>query len=332
MISYWRIHQKEDIFMNYLGHYSVQIVCHLPGASVPETITLMEQPIKEVKSIISLGLRHEEQIELLQKVQDQILTLQSSQVSIDVKDCPKCGRKLQKSGYKKSEFNSVFTDHKISVQHKCCRKCHWSHTPSIRSEFGTSMHPDLAKLQCEVGSKHSYRSAQEILDRQSFNPRRVNNHERIFQVVQSVGDYITKTKSQESTSQAEASTELIVQVDGGHLKDKNPQARSFEAMTAVIYKPENIETSADQTRGRLTSKHCAASSLSDNQAYMFESSLIAAKKQGLDQETWLTALCDGAKNCWSIVDRLSTHCRGTTKILDWFHISMKFETISLPKR
>ena len=49
-----------------------------------------------------------------------------------------------------------------------------------------------------------------------------------------------KTKSQESTSQAEASTELIVQVDGGHLKDKNPQARSFEAMTAVIYKRKRL--------------------------------------------------------------------------------------------
>jgi hypothetical protein len=31
-----------------------------------------------------------------------------------------------------------------------------------------------------------------------------------------------------------SAADLIVQVDGGHLKDKSPEARSFEAMASVV--------------------------------------------------------------------------------------------------
>jgi hypothetical protein len=193
------------------------------------------------------------------------------------------------------------------------------------------MHPDLAKLQCEMGSAHTYRESQKIMDKKACHPRRVNNHERILQVIHSVGGEITKTKSIESISNVMPVADLIVQVDGGHLKDKNPEARSFEALTAVVYRPDSIHRDPKNCRGHVISKHCAASSLSDNQSYMFKSTLIAAKKQGLTEQTWLTALCDGASNCWSIIDSLASHCKGITKVLDWFHISMKFKNIAVPE-
>ena len=322
---------KRDFVMSNYGDYSIQIVCRANGSKATKVVTLLEKPIREIKSILDLGLRHEEQIELLQKVQDQILNLQSPQICTKTTHCPRCGSKLTKSGYKTSEFNAVFTDHKVAVQQKRCVNCHWHHTPSIRSEFGTAMHPDLAKLQCEIGSSHTYREAQKILNKKACHSRRVNNHERILQVIHSVGGEITKTKSKESTSYAVPASELIMQVDGGHLKDKNPEMRSFEAMTAVVYRPESIHRDPTNCRGQLLSKHCAASSLADNQTYMFESTLVAAKKQGLTQDTWLTALCDGASNCWSIVDSLSSYCKGITRVLDWFHISMKFKNIAVPE-
>jgi len=103
-------------------------------------------------------------------------------------------------------------------------------------------------------------------------------------------------------------------------------------MAAVVYRPENILNKPDNSRGTLINKNCAASALSDNQAYIFESTLTAAKKQGLYEKTWLTALCDGASNCWSIVDHLSNYCRGVTRIPDWFHIAMRFKNIAVPEK
>ena len=40
---------------------------------------------------------------------------------------------------------------------------------------------------------------------------------------------------------ATPATEMIVQVDGGHIPIKNKNQRSFEALAAVVYRPENLE-------------------------------------------------------------------------------------------
>lgn len=148
------------------------------------------------------------------------------------------------------------------------------------------------------------------------------------------------TRLRGNTSQISTAKELICQVDGGHLKSKEVGTRSFEVITAVIYNPENIEypdvkhRSTTETpappRGIIKSKHCAASALSDGGKLINENTLIAAKKQGLNKNTKLTALCDGADNCWNVVEYLEGHCAQVTCILDWFHIAIKFENISLP--
>jgi len=47
------------------------------------------------------------------------------------------------------------------------------------SVFGTSIHPDLAKLQCEQGALYSYRQAQSNLEKLTVRRRSVNNHNNI---------------------------------------------------------------------------------------------------------------------------------------------------------
>jgi len=101
-------------------------------------------------------------------------------------------------------------------------------------------------------------------------------------------------------------------------------------MTAVIYKPENIIHTSFNRR-KIINKHCVASALDDNQKYMKNKTLDAAKQQGLDSTTIVTALSDGAENCWNISKTLQEHCKTFIGILDWFHISMKFQNIALPK-
>ena len=305
------------------------MVRHVKGQKSPEVITIFEGQVKRFETLVDLGLRHSEQIEILQRIPDQILKMQAPQIASQVIHCPQCGHKLNKSGYKPSEFNAVFTDNQVAVQRKRGRNCNWHHTPSIRSEFGTAMHHDLAKMQCEVGAEHTYREAQSILNMKSCHDRRVNNHERILQVVQAVGEYITHTPPHEEVVVPHGASELIVQVDGGHIKDKTEASRTFEAMTAMVYRPDSIRRVEGDCRGEIFSKNCAASALADGQSYMSAATLVAAKKQSMTGETHLTALCDGAHNCWTIIDKLAPYCRGVTRILDWFHVSMKFHNIAV---
>ena len=58
--------------------------------------------------------------------------------------------------------------------------------------------------------------------------------------------------------------------------------------------------------------------------------IIAALKQGMTSQTKITALCDGAENCWNIIDALEPMAASIDRVLDWFHLSMKIQNIALP--
>ena len=250
--------------------------------------TLKTYDVKPPESILELGLRHEEQIALLGKVQDAILAVQAPLIDPGHDVCPRCGDKLKKKGFTPSNFHAVFTDHKVSLQkHQCYNPdCHWQSAPTTTSVFGTPMHPDLAKLQCEQGALYSYREAQTNLEKLTVHRRRVNNHNHIRQITDNVGEVLAEENLKPPAQKdcAPPAHELIVQVDGGHIATKEQTKRSFEALSAVIYRPENIRT-IDQHHGEIASKSCALSAQDDDLATMKTYVLNAARKQGLAQDT-----------------------------------------------
>jgi len=310
--------------------YKIQLEIKSSATKEIKKITIEEGQIKTVRSLLDLGLRHEEQIRILKNIQDEIIALQSPQLATQLDSCIQCGGKMIKAGYNQSDFHAVFTDHKVKTQRQLCNDCGWRNIPSVKSLFGASSHPDLVKLQCETGAEHTYRDAQVILNKQALVKRKINNHEQIHNVIERVGAYIAQTIEEDKIDLVEKAKELMIQIDGGHLKDKDPDKRSFEAMTAVIYRPENVIKNKKQS-SQIISKHCAASALADNQEYIKKAVLVAAKKQGLSSDTDIIVLCDGADNCWNIADSLRDHCSSFLGILDWFHIAMKFKNIALPK-
>ena len=291
-------------------------------------------------SLLELGYRHQEQIEVLQLIQDALLSEQSSTLGEPFIECPSCHSKVRNKGAVASDFHSVFTDHKVKIRRQYCSQCNWKNIPSVYSLFGTAVHPDLSKLQCEAGAKSTYRDASNELNKLSNGSRRINNHVRINQTCDKIGDHIAANPTKVSNNII-TSNELCVQVDGGHVKSKEVDERSFEVMTSVAFNPKNIaytygyEKNVDvdpavvYQRGKLLSKHCAASSLSDKLSSIKSLTLEAAKKEGLSQTTDVTALCDGANNCWQVVDHLRPYCQSILCVLDWFHVGMKFQNLSL---
>ena len=157
-----------------------RIVVELYSDSNPNLVErkiIEDKTIEPVNSIYDLGIRHTNQINLLQNIQQQVLNCQSKFLKDDIEFCPNCGSKVNKHGYDNCKFHSVFTDHEVKTQRLKCSKCNWKSTHSIKSLFGTSIHPDLAKIQSELGASHSYRESEKILNLQSAGKRPVNNHE-----------------------------------------------------------------------------------------------------------------------------------------------------------
>lgn len=155
--------------------------------------TLKIYDIQKPESILDFGLRHEEQISLLSQVQSAFLAEQSVLIDSGHRECPKCGGKLSKLGFMPSKFHAVFSDHKVLMQKHKCKKpeCNWQGTPTTMTVFGTDTHPDLVKLQCEQGAVHSYRDAEDNLEKLNCQRRSVNNHVQIQRVTNQVGERLS---------------------------------------------------------------------------------------------------------------------------------------------
>jgi hypothetical protein len=287
--------------------------------------------INPPESILELGLRHQEQISLLSKIQSALLVEQSALIDAGYDACPKCGQKLSKNGFMESKFHAVFSDHQLRIQKHCCKNpdCHWQSAPTTTSVFGTDIHPDLAKLQCEQGALHSYRDAAANLDKLNAGHRSINNHDRVKIMTNRLGAQLAQENGKAPTLEELPlpAPELIVQVDGGHIPTKDKDKRSFEALSGIIYRPDSIEV-LDRHHRRISEKTCVISALDDELQTLKTYVYHAALKQGLTEQTQVTALADGANNCWSVISTLEPYCQSLECILDWFHIGKKFQNVN----
>jgi hypothetical protein len=263
-------------------------------------------------------------------VQNSLLAEQSVLIEADPENCPKCGQTLKKNGTNGSKFHAVFSDHQLRIgKHHCTNPdCHWSSSPSVKSVFGTNIHPDLARLQCEQGALFSYREAQRNLEKINCKPRPVNNHTQIKRLTDKVGSVLSAQNLVPLPAEACAAPaeELILQIDGGHIPIQDKTKRSFEALSGIVYRPDSIE-GIDKHHRQITDKSCAISAVSDQLQTIKTYVLNAALKQGMTEQTKITALADGGQNCWSVSLSLKPRCQKVVCILDWYHIGQKYQTV-----
>ena len=313
--------------------FELRIIVEKVAVSTQEVIQRQTVKVYDVtppESILDLGLRHAEQVSLLEKMQNAVLAEQSKLIDQDLKTCPNCGQKLSRNGYMQSKFHAVFSDHELQIQkHRCNNpECRWQKVPTVTSMFGTNIHPDLAKLQCEQGALFSYREAQSNLDKLNTYHRSVNSHTQISRLTDQVGAILSEQHLIPPVKGAcvQPAKELILQVDGGHIPTQDPDKRSFEALSAIVYRPESLQV-VDQHHREIINKSCVLAAKDDGLETMMRYVLNAAHQQGMNQDTVVTALADGAKNCWSVITVLKPYCQRLESILDWFHIAKKFQTV-----
>ena len=303
---------------------------------VESGVIINESLIKEIKvnkpkNIQEVGFRHEEQVRIIQNIQDAYLPLQCK-LLFDLEDlCPTCGNKIRKNGIHTVSFHSSLSDHKIKAQGYSCG-CGWQSRPTIHGEFGTNVHPDLVKIQATLGAKMPYKDAQLAMNEFNCSNRSVNNHVKIAEATNKIGGILHEIKLEEEITVTKESENLYLHVDGGHIRDKKQDKRSFEAIITTVFKPESYRKISED-KNVIEGKHVASSALDDRGKTINILTLKAAQKEGLSKNTKLTAFCDGAANCWSVVDALAPYCKEVTKILDWFHIRQAYDKamISLPE-
>jgi len=215
----------------------------------------------------------------------------------------------------------------VGVQRTHCN-CGWYSPTSVEGVFGSNIHPDLLKKQALQGSKESYQKSSLSLNAESANQRPVNGHSQISRVVKLVGEKLEQVKIAIKPINKASTSELVANIDGGHIKARGNN-RSFEAMIATIHKPGNLKI-VDKNHNALEAKTIVASAKSDEQITMKALFKNACITEGMGKDTEVICLADGADNCKSIAYSIAEDCKKMTYILDWFHIAMKFQNISIP--
>src|SRR5262247_3438716 len=202
---------------------------------------------------------------------------------------------------------------------------------TVQAVFGTNIHPDLAKLHCEQGALYSYREAERNLGKLNDQPRSVNNHTQVKRMTDQVGRLLAEQNGLPPAAQdcAPPARDWIMQVDGGHIPIQEKDQRSFEALAAIVYRPGHIRT-IDKHHREISEKTCVMSAKDDHLHSITTYLLHAAIKQGLCSATQVTALADGATNCWAVLLAMQPYCATLDCILDWFHIpTVSLDIISL---
>lgn len=270
---------------------------------------------------------HAEQIDLLKRIQDFKIKQQMDLYTPTT--CPECGLKTRRLGVFSSQFHAVLTDHKVPTQRVSCT-CGWVSASSIEGLYGSAIHPDLLEKQAIQGGKESYEQSSKSLNANSAMKRAVNGHSQISRAVKRVGEKLVEIKSSvDCVKREKVADTLLVNIDGGHIKARGDN-RSFEAMVATAYRPEELEY-IDKNHNAIRKKTIVASAKDDNQTTIKTLLKSACKEQGMISTTKVICLADGAENCWSIAHSIENDCQQITFILDWFHISMKFKNIAIPE-
>lgn len=314
--------------------HRIKIIAQLEDTKTGKIIEEQLVQQKEVElpvEIDDFGLRHKQQVELIKNSQDFILKFECKLFSENI-TCPKCGGKPHKQGKIESDFHDVYTDHRVTIQRLNCT-CGWRNNYTLNGIYGSAIHPELAQIQSKHASNNSFEKACQIINDFSCGPRKINNRATITRMVNKVGDHLNDYKKSIAWAESEViADELIVVADGGHVQDRDIGKRSFEEMIATVFRPEDL-ISKSNGRNEIKKKISVASAKKDSQQCIKKLTENACLRSGMTKKTRITALTDGAKNCWSIINSLSEGCAEINKVLDWFHIGKKFKEreLSIPE-
>ena len=198
-------------------HYEIIVRQIENGKSVSEKL-IKAVEVKKAESIIDIGFRHYEQVEIIGNIQDAYIPLQCKLLFDQYSICPKCEGKTRKNGTHTAFFHSSLSDHELMMQGYSC-SCGWQSKPTIHGKFGTNVHPDLIKIQATMGSKMPYKEAERTIAEFSCSQRSVNNHVKIAEATNKVGEILDRIKLAEELREVAESKILYLHVDGGHIKD-----------------------------------------------------------------------------------------------------------------
>jgi len=103
--------------------------------------------------------------------------------------------------------------------------------------------------------------SEQNLEKLNCQRRSVNNHTQVKRITDKVGAVLAEQRYSNGSTICRCCG-ANYQVDGGHIPIQDPEKRSFEALSAIVYRPENLH--AGDQHHRQINKTCVVSARDDN--------------------------------------------------------------------
>ena len=264
----------------------------------------------------AIGLLLEDAHAILSRLQDVAISAQVEEISEVSRACPSCGKSRHIHDYRSRKLETLFGKTTVKAPRLKPCNCHDFANSEISSlswltkVFPDRMTPELARLQAELGARHSFREAARLMNQ--LLPCGKQSHmtlrNRLGRVAKEIEAYALEQQEVEQPLGADG-IDLAVFVDGAHIRCRPEyQKRHLDIVVGRIEGPTSsirfgLETSASV-------------------------SISAHVRAQLHEAGWrsgqaITVLTDGEPGLanhirWAVDGRV-------THILDWWHISMRIK-------
>jgi len=280
-----------------------------PGHIVEQEIATVER--EDLLSPASVGLSIAEGKLILESLQRQMVTAQVQHHNVSLKSCFRCGKTFRTKGYYQSMLRSIYGNVPMRVRRirgcSCTGTQHRSYStlPTSKNPITPELKYLTAKLAALLpfGKVTDFLSELLPLSAQTTASTVRNRTMRVGKRLQKSADVL------EVHLQGETCPEAVVGLDGAYVRARHSRPeRNFEVIVGKVL---------DKT-GRTT----RFASVRNGSSETAEITRRALQQQGVDQSTKITVFTDGDAGLRTIQHRVAAQAE---HVLDWFHISMKFQ-------
>ena len=256
----------------------------------------------------SLGLSLAEAKAMLAAIQTQMVTAQIERQGQTRRCCGRCGRNLPNKGRYRSTFRSVYGNVPVQVRRvEACRGCGENPAAPLFTRKSSTA-PELRYLNAKLAALLPFGKVAELLNEglpgtAATNAVTVRNRTR-----RGGGRLLRDQAKPPKTARTIPSQALVIGLDGGYGKSRQPFERHFEITAGKLLGED----------GECTRFACATNEYERGVRQIRQ----GMEERGVNAETQITVLSDGDAGLRTVQREVAPE---SAHILDWFPIGMRFE-------
>ena len=264
-----------------------------------------------------VGLTLAEGKDLLSELQRLVLQTQMEEYTMCARVCRECLTMRRQRDCRTRTIQTLFGTVKVDAPRISICPCSnemgfvdLSFSPLVQL-FPDRCTPELRRVHAELGARHSFREASQLLS--TLLPCSPTNHATIRNRTHRIAAEI-EAKTPEAPKDVPASTdEMVVMIDGAHIRAvPGYQSRHLDVTVGKV-----------EVSGRQPRRFALAPKGSDHPLTAVRAALV---EQGWHPGRALTVISDGEAALPNLV-RAATG-EPVRHILDWFHLSMRMRPIA----